>query len=189
MHWLCCNIDTFAQEELQQVRLRLSPSRQAYISRLRHETDQDRSLAAELLVQKLLHSIGIHNAVLHRRENGQPYFTGCDLFVSISHSHKKVACAVSAEPVGIDIERMDPIKLQMCRHVCTPEEKAYVLAGAPEDSFCEDTAVLQRFYEIWTGKEAYFKKLGTGITGLKSVNILPLPRQKHIVENYMIQIL
>lgn len=189
MRWLCCNIDAFSQEELQHARPKLSPSRQEYISRLRHQTDQDRSLAAELLVQQLLRSMGISNAVLHRKENGQPYLTGCDLHVSISHSHEKVACAVSTEPVGIDIERMDPIKLQMCRHVCTPEEKAYVLAGTPEDSFCEDTTVLQRFYEIWTGKEAYFKKLGTGITGLKSINLLPLPRQIHIIENYMVQII
>lgn len=189
MRWLCCNIDKFSQDDLQQARLQLSPSRQEYIGRLKHKKDQDRSLAAELLAQQLLRSIGISNAVLHRKENGQPYLTGCDLHISISHSHSKVACAVSAEPVGIDIERMDPIKLQLLRHVCTPEEKVYVLAGAPEDGFCEDPAVLQRFYEIWTAKEAYFKKIGTGITGLKTVNILPAERQIHITENYMIQIL
>ena len=189
MRWLCCNIDAFSQEYLQQALLQLSPSRQEYITRLQHKKDQDRSLSAELLVQKLLRSMGIHGAILHRKENGQPYLTGCDLQVSISNSHGKVACAVDIAPVGIDIERMDPIKLQMCRHVCTPEEKAYVLAGLPEDGFCEDPAVLQRFYEIWTGKEAYFKKLGTGITGLKSVNILPMQRQIHIADNYMIQIL
>lgn len=189
MRWLCCNIDAFSQADLQQARAKLSPSRREYIDRLKHKQDQDRSLAAELLLQQLLHRMDIDTAVLHRKENGQPYLTGCDLQVSISHSHSKVACAVSRSPVGIDIERMDPIKLQMCRHVCTPEEKAYVLSGTSEDVFCQDPAVLQRFYEVWTAKEAWFKKLGTGITGLKSVNILPMPRQFHTIDGYMVQIL
>ena len=49
-------------------------------------------------------------------------------------------------------------------------------------------AVIRRFFEIWTGKEAWFKMQGTGITDLKSVNVLQLNRQLHSMEDYMIQI-
>ena len=191
MQWLSGNINTFSQEALQQAFRQLSSSRREYILRLKRQEDRDRSLAAELLVQKLLAEAGITGATLHRRENGQPYLTGCDLHVSISHSHDMVACAIDHEAVGIDIEQIHPIKPRLCHHVCTPEEMAYVWQGAPapDGDLCREPAVLQRFFEVWTGKEAYFKKLGTGITDLKSVNILPLPRQVHLLSGYVLQIL
>ena len=48
---------------------------------------------------------------------------------------------------------------------------------------------MQRFFEIWTAKEAYFKKCGTGITNLKSVNSLTLSRQMHILGDYILHII
>lgn len=190
MHWLCCRIDAFSPEALQQAFCQLSPSRKAHIQQLKQSEDQTRSLCAELLLRQLLQQLGLHDAILHRKPNGQPYLTNCDLYVSISHRHEMVACAVSQTPVGIDVEHVRPINLQLCRHVCTPEEKAYLLSGAqiPDYALCRDPDILQRFFEIWTAKEAYFKKCGTGITDLKSVNILPLQRQIHTVDDYIIQI-
>lgn len=177
MHWSCRSIASFTAEELQNAYSQLSSSRKAHIDRLRPQEDKRRSLAAEILVQELLQSLGITNAVLHRHLNGQPYLTGCDLCVSISHSHQMVACALSADPIGIDIERIKPLDFKICRHLCTEEEKAY----CGED--------LTRLFEIWTAKEAYFKKQGTGITDLKSVNTLPLPRQYHKIEDYLVCIM
>ena len=177
MHWSYRDVASFSNNELQRTYSQLSPSRKAHIDRLRPQEDKRRSLAAEILVQELLQSLGITNAVLHRHPNGQPYLTGCDLYVSISHSHQMVACALSADPIGIDIERIKPLDFKICRHLCTEEEKAY----------CGEN--LHRLFEIWTAKEAYFKKQGTGITDLKSVNILPLPRQYHRTEDYMICII
>ena len=100
-------------------------------------------------------------------------------------------CAVSREPVGIDIEEIRPIKIKLCDRVCVDEEKSYVLGDwqGADDGLCKDPEVTQRFFEIWTGKEAYFKKLGTGITDLKSVNILHLPRQVEIADGYMVQMI
>ena len=192
MHWSCCDIASFSADELQRAYEKLSPSRKEHIDRLHRQKNKDCSLAAEVLVQRLLEEhYGVTGAELHRKENGQPYLTGCDLYVSISHCEQKVACAVSCDPVGIDIERIRPVNLKLCRHVCVVEEKAYVLGETRgyEDRECQDSDVLRRFFEIWTAKEAFFKKNGTGITDLKSVNILPLPRQVHMVEDYLVQIL
>ena len=192
MHWTCCDTASFSEEELQSAFAEMSPSRKEYIHSLRQSKDKARSIAAELLVLQLLEeSFGITNAQLHRKENGQPYLTGCDLYVSITHCEGKIACVISHDPVGIDLERIRPVDLKLCRHVCVAEEKAYVLGDCREyeERECQDQEVLRRFFEIWTGKEAYFKKIGTGVTNLKSVNVLTLPRQIHLVENYMVQIL
>ena len=191
MHWTCCHTADFSAQALQEVYSRLSPTRKVHIDRFHRHEDKLRSLAAEALLQRLLQErCGITDAVLHRKSNGQPYLTGCDLYVSISHCGEMVACAVSEIPVGIDIEHIRPIRLNLVRQVCVEEEKAYLLAGKSpeEDTPCTDRDILERFFEIWTAKEAYFKKCGTGITDLKSVNILTLSRQMHRVDDYMIQL-
>lgn len=190
MHWSYCNTTDFSTEALQQAYAQLSASRKEHIDRLRQPEDKARSLAAELLVQKLLQEqYGITCGVLHRSASGQPYLSGCDLHVSISHCDRMIACAISREPVGIDVEKIRPIDLSICRHVCTDAEKAYVGTDGTEGQLCRDPEILHRFFEVWTAKEAYFKKCGTGITDLKSVNILPLPRQTHMIEDYILQIL
>lgn len=189
MEWLCCDISSFSEEKLKNALQNLSPSRKAHILRLRRPEDTVRSLAAESMVQALLRQhFGIRNAQIHRDAAGKPYLTGCDLHISIAHCGEKAACVVSRTPVGIDIERIRPIKRKLISYVCVEEEAQYVL-GAYREELCEDADVLRRFFEIWTAKEAYFKKQGTGITNLKSVNVLHMPRQVHMVDDYMVQIL
>lgn len=191
MHWAYSKTENFSKTELQQLYLRLSPSRKARIDRLRREKDKLRSLAAELLVYRLLEThYGISSAQLHCKDNGQPYLSDCQLRVSISHCGEALACAVSDSPVGIDIERIRPMDLRICRHTCVPEELEYLLANKqiPELGECSDPDILRRFFEIWTAKEAYYKKCGTGITDLKGINILSLQRQVYTVDDYLIQL-
>ena len=188
MHWSYCQTADFSDESLQQLYAQLSPSRREYMMRLRQAEDRTRSLAAELLVYRLLQErYAITGAQLHRKPNGQPYLTGCDLQVSISHCDDLVACVLSRNPVGIDMERIRPVTQGLCRRVCVDEELAYLQIAQEED--LQNPEVLRRFFEIWTAKEAYFKKQGTGITDLKSVNILPLRRQTYTFGDYILQIL
>lgn len=80
------------------------------------------------------------------------------LFFNLSHSKEYAACAVSDEPVGIDIEcvktrdveHMDKIlheqEVLILSFVTNPEEKK------------------KFFYECWVTKESYLKNLGCGLT-------------------------
>ena len=177
MYWNYCDTAVFSKEDLDGAYGQLTPARKAHIDRFCREEDRIRSLAGEILVKKLLREhYGIENGILDRKENGQTYLKGCDLYVSISHCNRMVAATVSETPVGIDIEKIRPIDEKLCLRVCTEQELAYV-----RDS-------RERFFEIWTGKEAYFKKCGTSITDLKSVNVLDLQRQLHQAGEYLIQI-
>ena len=181
MRWAQRKVTDFTAEALQQVYLRLSPTRKVRIDRLRRQEDRERSLAAECLVYQLLEKeFGVTDAKLHSSQNGAPYLTGCNLHVSISHSDDWVACAVSDGPVGIDIERIRPVKPNLFDHVCTKEEMEYLLAGENR---------LHRFFEIWTAKEAYYKKCGTGITNLKQVNTRALQGKVWVNGDYFIQII
>ena len=77
---------------------------------------------------------------------------------------------------------MRPLKLEVARRVCNSKEMDYL---APE----KEGAHI-RFLRIWTAKEAYFKAVGTGITGLQSVCYFDLlPRLQQIeTEEYVLTI-
>lgn len=177
MKWFMCRTGDFTEQEYEAVYEALSPSRKRHIDAFSNAAARRSSLAGELLLRKLLAEEGVL-AVPERLPGGQPAVPGNPVFVSISHCDDRVVCAVSKTPVGIDIEKVRPIRPGMAERVCTPEELRYVRAGEEE----------MRFFEIWTAKEAYFKMKGTGITSLQAINILTLPRQIFRQEGYLIQI-
>lgn len=80
------------------------------------------------------------------------------LYLSLAHSETLIAVAVSRRPVGVDIEvQRKPRPLSdMMELIASPEERCRVGALAP----CMQPAA---FYQVWTLKEAYFKRVGTGL--------------------------
>lgn len=175
MDWLICRTCDFSDREYAAVYTQLSHSRKVHIDAFTNEGARKCSLAGELLLRKLLAQKGIPS-IPERAPSGQPVLPDNAAFVSISHCDDWVVCAVSSTPVGIDIEKIRPVRQGMAQRVCTPEELAYV----GQD--------MTRFFEIWTAKEAYFKMKGTGITNFQAINILTLHRQVFRQEDYLIQI-
>ena len=96
--------------DLQQALAKVSPQRREYALRYRLERDQRLSVVAYRLLQRaLLAEYGIEVAPqFHYDENGKPQLAGYpDVHFSLSHCREAVACVVSAQPVGIDIETID----------------------------------------------------------------------------------
>lgn len=189
MKWISGHISDFNQEEYDEAYRSLSLSRKLRIDRCKREEDRIRSLLGEMLLKKLLCEYTKKEITLESEANGRPVLKDSELFVSISHSGEMAACAVDEKPIGIDVQGIKPIKSKLICRVCTKEEEEYVLASAAgaTGEMIYDQPTLERFYEIWTAKEAYFKKVGTGITDFKSVNVLSLKRSVYRVGEYMIQ--
>ncbi len=165
-----------SDEELHSIYNTLSPTRKAHIDRMKREESRRQSLAGELLARQLLQELGLDDPIVHRAENGRPYVQGAPYHISIAHSGDLVVCAADTVPIGIDVEKIRPVKPGLIARVCVPQEAEYV--GQDE----------ARFFEIWTAKEAWFKKQGTGITDLQSVNTLELERTHFILHGCMVQI-
>lgn len=90
-------------------------------------------------------------------DRGKPYFVGSDWHFSISHTKRRVFCALSRENIGIDAEELDrDIKLSLAEKILSPSEKAQF--DAAED---KRTALLK----FWVLKEAAAKLSGEGLRG------------------------
>lgn len=99
-------------------------------------------------------------------DRGRPYLSNRPdhtalIFFNLSHTAGMVAAAFArTELVGVDVEREDrqDISLDVARRFFGPEELAELelLAPGPRQ---------QRFFELWTLKEAYLKARGKGLAG------------------------
>lgn len=133
----------------------VSAFRQNRIKQKRCDEDKLLSLAAGLLTGlELSRRSGIPREKLRYRHGsfGKPYLIGSELQFSISHTAGAVCAAFSDEgEVGVDIERRDRrVTQRLYDRVLSDREKPLVNSG-------ED------FVRLWVQKEAFLKRLGTGI--------------------------
>jgi 4'-phosphopantetheinyl transferase len=118
------------------------------------------SLCGDALAREMLGEV-LHLApqavTITESADGKPLTDGA--FFSVSHSGDAVICAVSDKPIGIDIEKIRDVRFRTAERFATAEEIEYI---------GENT---ERFFEIWTLKEAYFKCIGTGLdSSVKNVS-------------------
>ena len=78
-----------------------------------------------------------------------------DIHFNISHASGAIICAVSDQPVGVDIEKKRKIDLRIINKYFTESERNYVFS----ENYHQD----ERFTRIWTMKEAYVKCTGKGL--------------------------
>lgn len=138
----------------------VSDARRARIAKYHMPSAKVLSLYAALLTRKeLSHTTGIPAAKLQFCEtvNHKPTLRnipGIDF--SYSHTQDFILCAISEKcAVGADVERVKPAPAAVMKRAFCEEEIHYVSHPCFSD---------ERFFEIWTKKEAYTKCLGTGLT-------------------------
>jgi len=80
---------------------------------------------------------------------------------NISHSGEYVAIAIGNKKIGVDIEKIKPIGMEIAKNCFAPEELEYIQKNKKNQ--------LVIFYTIWTLKESYIKAVGKGMSlSLKS---------------------
>ena len=114
--------------------------------RIRREEARLQSIGAALLLREA----GIEPPFAYG-EHGKPYLPGGPCF-SLTHSGMLAALAVCDASVGLDIEKIAPVRRAAARAL-TIEEQEYMEAD-PE----------RRFAYLWTRKEAALKCTGAGLS-------------------------
>jgi 4'-phosphopantetheinyl transferase len=145
----------------------LSDEERAQYHRFRFAHDARDYAAAHALLRATLSCDGDRAPEAWRFDktaNGKPFLLdrdACRTSFSLSHTDGMVACAVTADAdVGIDVECVD-------RDVDVAAVTARFLAPAEAAHLAQlDTAARRdRFFDLWTLKEALVKALGTGLAG------------------------
>lgn len=147
----------------------ISESRRKKADSYRFEDDKKRCVLSEILLRKALFAFGLNpKEILYKfNEHEKPFLKDySDVFFSISHSKDYALCIVSDSEIGIDIEHIEDINLNIAKRFFTePEYEAIV-------SLENDKDKLIKFYDCWTKKEAYIKWAGKGLScSLNSFNV------------------
>ncbi len=123
-------------------------------SRYLHEKDKKLSVGVEILLNHTLGKIGIFDPVFDIDNHGKPYLKYySDVHFNLSHSQSYVACAVSDTPVGVDIEYIHNIDLNLAKQFFYGKEYDYILNNSNKN---------KAFFELWVLKESYMKMTGLG---------------------------
>lgn len=106
----------------------------------------------------------VHPLRLNRTARGKPFFIDRpDLHFSVSHSGDWFVCAISDEPVGVDLQepsfRVGDTEEQTASRFMRIAKRFFHPA---EVKFIQDNP-LQRFLILWTARESYVKFTGQGI--------------------------
>lgn len=98
----------------------------------------------------------------HLGASGKPYIDNLPVHFNLSHSGRLVACGISDQEIGVDIqEKRSGNHRRLWERFFTEEEKALLKCCCSVEE--EETL----FYRLWTAKEAYGKLTGRGLTGGK----------------------
>ena len=150
-------------------------SRKEAIARMRVENDKRRSILGESLARLGISKIiGCDEREINfiRTEKGKPICNKEGVFFNVSHCDGTVVCAVDIQNVGIDLERIRKIEARVTDIACTNADKQFIFGESDYgiDDIITDKDILNRFFTVWTAKEAYFKFIGIGVIGLRTVS-------------------
>lgn len=118
----------------------------------------DNMLIGEILAKvaiKQTFGIDIARQKFAYTEYGKPYLANFpNVHFNISHSGVYVACAVSDNPIGVDIQKIGEYNFDIAKRVCNEKELNQIENGKDKAS---------EFTKLWTQKEAILKMYGIGI--------------------------
>ncbi|PTV44097.1 phosphopantetheine-protein transferase [Acinetobacter oleivorans] len=140
-----------------------------------------RVLVKTVLADKL--GISPHQVNIQLHPNGKPFVQGRKaVYFNLTHSADVIILAVTEEgEIGVDIEQVDrEFEWMRVDSVLAPNEIEWIQENEPIDPF----SVYQRFFQIWTLKEAYIKCTGEGMSRhLKKLNFHVLPEHIQFLDS------
>ena len=155
----------------------VSEKRRQKVLSYKTRVDQIRSLAAGILLEKILEEHGYSKEQVATEENGKLYLPGVNNFYfSLSHSGEYAACVVCDVPVGVDIQKKRMTKANIAKRFFQIKESDKIEKQPPEKR--DDM-----FFRYWTGKESYLKLTGKGILGGLDSFFVDLDEKK-IIDEY-----
>ena len=140
----------------------LSTKRQEKINRFHFSSDKRLSLYAALLTRM---TIGLAlnenpiSLIFDVDKNQKPYLVNAEnVYFNISHTKGLILLGVSSSPIGVDVEINHNPPFHIMTNFFHEDEVRYINEASSEKEKSE------RFFYVWTKKEALTKYMGTGLT-------------------------
>ena len=134
--------------------------KQQRIKRFRHWQDAHRTLYADLLVRYLImRTLGVENSDIRFSVNAynKPQFDHpSGHHFNVAHSGRWIVCAINDRPVGVDVEQINDVNLDISRRFFSEDEHSAIMQK-------EEPYRRFLFYTLWTLKESYLKAMGKGL--------------------------
>ncbi|MGP7818262.1 4'-phosphopantetheinyl transferase family protein [Niallia sp. 01092] len=141
---------------------KISKERLFRIKEYRKQEDKIRSVFAELLVRYAVNQFrGCSNQEIKfcTGINGKPQLVlPNNIYFNLSHSGCWVVCVVDNDPVGIDIEKIQEIEMDVAQQIFTQKESQFLKLSK------NSLERKKRFFKIWTMKECFLKAIGEGLS-------------------------
>ncbi|MBS4933159.1 MAG: 4'-phosphopantetheinyl transferase superfamily protein [Clostridiales bacterium] len=122
--------------------------------------DAKRCICAEVIMRfYLIKNMGFCNSEIDIEYNtyGKPVLKGRNLYFSLSHSNRWVVCGWNNNEIGVDIEKISKINIDIAKLLFCETEYKYIISGGQYEQY-------KRFMQIWTLKESYIKYVGKGLS-------------------------
>ena len=135
----------------------LSEQRRLQALKFKHEQGRKTCAMAYLLLCEALRQeyVITELPVFEYGEHGKPFIVGRpDIHFNFSHCREAVICAVSDQPVGVDVESIREYKESLARYTMNDQELEQIARAERPDV---------EFIRLWTMKEAVLKLSGRGI--------------------------
>lgn len=143
-----------SQLDINKARSFVSKDRVKKSDKFRYQKDKKLSIGVEILLNHALSKIGIFNPLFGTDIYGKLFLKNySDIYFNITHSENYVACAVSDSPVGVDIEYIHEIDLNIAKNYFFGSEYEHIMNNKDKKRI---------FFQLWVLKESYMKMTGLG---------------------------
>lgn len=143
--------------DLQATLLQISEQRREQALRFKFEHGQRTCVLAYLLLKQALKEEFEYteNPLFEYGEHGKPSIVGHpEIYFNLSHCKEAVACAVSRQPIGIDVESVGRYRESVAQYTMNVDEMVQIHQSLQPEVM---------FTRLWTMKEARLKLTGEGI--------------------------
>ncbi len=139
----------------------VSEQKKLSANRFKKAIDAHRTIIGELIARIAICrrlEVANHALAFGRNAHNKPFLVHPPGYhYNISHAGDWVVCAFGNGPVGIDVEFMKPMDLDIAGRFFSAQEVERL-------NRLEESEQLAYFYRIWTLKESYVKAVGKGLS-------------------------
>lgn len=176
VNYSVADIRRFSDESFNEFYSYISKHRQKKADSYKLKIDRKLSILSSYQLEKLFSFMGVKEPYNYSvLPNGKPILLGDDISFSLTHSGNYAACAVSRKyDVGIDVEdvmlkkrRMDRLKKAAYKFFLEDEIQYIDFEMCDNEAIHNNEAmehiIRDKFFKIWTFKEAYMKAKGISL--------------------------